>query len=465
MQVTYIPTGSPVAGDPGVKPENLAAILARYSRSNEGIETLLQRHAHQSPDRIMKFADYGHASIGGLTGGIALAVDGVTMYLATKLFEFAQMADGQESSTRYIPMSTENLPSASAIGIPEPLAGEWREVCTEGFELYELARTLLEEQIAKSPELLRLPPEAQGNEKLRERLTLNYGLDRARYFLPLALKTNVAIVATARIWADIIKLVDSLGVFESDELAAKLRAELELAAPNFVRHSYYDTASCDFVQEPLRAGVDSSLWAGGSGVHEHLQQTARCGCNLEVFDLRTGTMSHGKTRDRRGALADRANRYSHAGVAIKRQTVACAWSAIAIAEYRDLNRHRTGFRWSDWGARGFYLPSETRALLELHAPSSLQYFLSKYSKLLRELMEPSQDLAQASVPYAFFLGTQIPFEHTQQADKFLYEVELRTGLGAHFRYAEHLRQAAELYFAEVPEARPFIKLGQAEPEV
>ena len=67
-------------------PENLAAILARYSRSNEGIEVLLNRHRDQSPDRIMAFADYGHASIGGLTGGIPIAIDGVSMYLATKLF-------------------------------------------------------------------------------------------------------------------------------------------------------------------------------------------------------------------------------------------------------------------------------------------------------------------------------------------------------------------------------------------
>src|SRR5690606_40548297 len=111
-------------------PELLASVLARYSRSNEGLEAILEKVDLQDPDastdRILKFVDYGHASIGGLTGGIAIALDGVSMWLAWKLFEIAQMADGQESSTRYIAMSPDNLPDAAATGMPDDLAGRWR---------------------------------------------------------------------------------------------------------------------------------------------------------------------------------------------------------------------------------------------------------------------------------------------------------------------------------------------------
>jgi hypothetical protein len=57
----------------------LASVLARYSRSNEGIGAILSKVDVANPDasidRILKFVDYGHASIGGLTGGLAVALD------------------------------------------------------------------------------------------------------------------------------------------------------------------------------------------------------------------------------------------------------------------------------------------------------------------------------------------------------------------------------------------------------
>jgi hypothetical protein len=117
----------PTAADlPRVTPELLASVLARYSRSNEGLGKILEKvdvdHPDESIDRILKFVDYGHASIGGLTGGLAIALDNVSMWLAWKIFEIAQMADGQESSTRYITMDAANLPT------PERHAGArcWR---------------------------------------------------------------------------------------------------------------------------------------------------------------------------------------------------------------------------------------------------------------------------------------------------------------------------------------------------
>src|ERR1700685_3408074 len=116
----------PSASDlPKVTPELLASVLARYSRSTEGIAAILAKvdvaNPEASIDRILKFVDYGHASIGGLTGGLAGALDGVSMWLAYKIFEIAQMADGQESSTRYIAMDPSNVPDAGALGVPEDL--------------------------------------------------------------------------------------------------------------------------------------------------------------------------------------------------------------------------------------------------------------------------------------------------------------------------------------------------------
>jgi hypothetical protein len=92
-----------------VTPELLARSLARYSRLNSGLGAILSLIDWKNPDRsvekIFQYVDYGHASIAGLTGGIAMVVDHCSMFLAYKLFEFSQVCDGRESSTRYIEMS------------------------------------------------------------------------------------------------------------------------------------------------------------------------------------------------------------------------------------------------------------------------------------------------------------------------------------------------------------------------
>jgi hypothetical protein len=62
------------------------------------------------------------------------------------------------------------------------------------------------------------------------------------------------------------------------------------------------------------------------------------------------------------------------------------------------------------------------------------------------------------------LGTEYPFEHLTSADRFIYEAELRTGLGAHFRYAKHLRDALALWYRRFPQTRGLILEGSAEPE-
>jgi hypothetical protein len=90
--------------------------------------------------------------------------------------------------------------------------------------------------------------------------------------------------------------------------------------------------------------------------------------------------------------------------------------------------------------------------------NDLKEFFKNYKTLLTSLAQDK------TYPYGLFLGSQLPFEHTQQADKFVYEAELRTGIGAHFKYAEHLKQAAEAFCKIIPCVRPYIEIGTAEPE-
>src|SRR3954462_4967462 len=169
----------PTAADlPKVTPELLASVLARYSRSNEGLANILSKVDLANPDasidRILKFVDYGHASIGGLTGGLAVALDDVSMWLAWKIFEIAQMADGQESSTRYITMDAANLPTAEELGIPADLAPRWREVLGRSFAAYHPESARFDAPASAEPQGVRLPLDAKP--AVVTRLRKNYAL-------------------------------------------------------------------------------------------------------------------------------------------------------------------------------------------------------------------------------------------------------------------------------------------------
>ena len=230
----------PAAADlPKVTPELLASVLARYSRSNEGIGKIMEKvdlaNPDESIDRILKFVDYGHASIGGLTGGLAIALDDVSMWLAYKIFEIAQMADGQESSTRYITMAATNLPTPAELGIPADLAPRWSAVLARSFAAYHAEYERLDAAAQANPGLVRLP--ANAKPAVVTRLRKNYALDRARYFIPLATRTNLGLVQSSRMWALTVKQLDSLAMPEAQAAAKLIRDELVKLSPRLMRHA------------------------------------------------------------------------------------------------------------------------------------------------------------------------------------------------------------------------------------
>ncbi len=437
----------PSAADlPKVTPELLASVLARYSRSNDGIAAILAKVDVANPDasidRILKFVDYGHASIGGLTGGLAVALDGVSMWLAYKIFEIAQMADGQESSTRYIAMDPANIPTSDELGIPEDLVPRWSDVLARSFAAYNSEYARLDALATAEPARVRLPRDAKP--AVVARIQKNYALDRARYFIPFATRTNVGLVQTSRMWAQTVKHLDSLPHPEARTAAALIREELLKQSPRLMRHSYADGSFGEQARQELAASLKLGLERLSA-----LPLSDQVWVNVD----RAAPPWYPQGQPVAEALRHRANRYGQQGEATRRMRVTFAWNNMALAELRDLNRHRTGNRSTPVIQAGFYLPPEIR-----HAD---------HYALLIDQLELTRELMKRGSPgyvYSLLLGAQTPFEHGTHADKFIYEAELRTGMGAHFRYAEHLGAALRAFLEQVPEAREWVVEGTAEPE-
>ncbi|HTO03258.1 MAG TPA: FAD-dependent thymidylate synthase [Opitutus sp.] len=437
----------PSAADlPKVTPELLASVLARYSRSNEGIAAILAKVDLANPDasidRILKFVDYGHASIGGLTGGLAIALDDVSMWLAYKIFEIATMADGQESSTRYITMDATNLPSAAELGIPDDLADRWKSVMALAFAAYHTEYSRLDALAVANPNLVRLPPDAKP--AVVTRLRKNYALDRARYFIPFATRTNLGLVQSSRMWATTVKHLDSLAHPEARTAAKLIRDELLKQSPRLMRHSFAEKSFAAQAEQELATSLRLGL--------ERLS-AAPLADEVWVHVDRATPPWLPESQPVSEALRHRGNRYGHQGSATRRMRVSFAWNNLALAELRDLNRHRTGHRYTPLIQSGFYLPAEIK-----HADHAA--LLSAQLELTRELMQRGSP----AYVYSLLLGAQTPFEHSTHADKFIYEAELRTGMGAHFRYAEHLSAVLQKFFEQVPESKSWVVEGTAEPE-
>jgi len=451
MKAAAIAIRPPTAAgeSPAVTPELLASVLARYSRSNKGLDAILASVDPSNPDAsvdaIFRFVDYGHASITGMTGGIAVAVDGLSMFLAYKIFEIAQLCDGQESSTRYIKMDKSSVPASEEVGIPSNCVKRWESFTASAFEVYREVYDMLDDKVRRNPEIIALPKGI--DEKVVDRIRKNYALDRARYLIPFASKTNAAYVMTARAWADTLCRLDSLPLPEANLCAALIRSELNKFIPRMTRHSFKSRAGESQAGQLLSHSINE-IRKNGVCVDNIIDEVY-----LEVADDRPAFLPNLQSIE--GAFDGKANRYGETGTSVRRVMVRAAWNNMAVAELRDLNRHRSGYRFSPLCPKGFYIPSDVKH-------PKIGELLNEYKALLESIA--AQEEHAAAYVYALLLGTQVAFEHSTHLDKFIYEIELRTGLGAHFRYAEHLAKASSILKERMPGISRYIQEGNAEPE-
>ncbi len=460
------------AGRPALTPELLAATGARYSRSNEGLDAILARidpdRLDSSVDSIFRMLDYGHQSIADMAP-VAIFVDGISAWLAYHLWSILPQAGGQESSTRYIRFDSGKLIAPESLGIPESERASWRGAMEQALDHYGVLYAGWQALAHSSPERVRLPAAllADGSPRgLRqaERMRRNFAFDRARYMLPVAIATNVMLVMSARSWAALCRHLEAQPLPEGRALAESLREELQLAAPRMLRHA----RATEALERALREEFEALAAAARHDTPPALEEgrdnpAARERAYIDVL-APPGATGALFAHD----LRCHENRYAWIGATLRRTAVRFGWEAMAFAEIRDLNRHRTGNKHCPPRPLGFYAAAE-----QLPAAAEQDRAAAPVTQLAAALRDGGAISRAAharlaagdpTCVYWMLLGTQLAFEHVTTADKFIYEAELRTGAGAHFRYAKHLRDVLELWYARYPETRGAILEGAAEPE-
>lgn len=473
MKVTLVsvrPTEAATSADrPSLTPELLAASGARYSRNNEGLEAILSRidpaNLDRSVESIFRMIDYGHQSIADMAP-VAMFMDGISNWLAYFVWSVCSTAGGQESSTRYIRLSPEALPSVAELGIPAEFTDEWRAQMAQAFAAYQEALEFWERIATEDPTVTRIPGTllqdgSDSAQKKVARMKRNYAFDRARYFLPAAVKTNVMLLMSARGWVQLCQQLLSHPLAEARRLGEAVREELRFATPRLLKHAEAKSSFAEGQQaewEAWRRQAQSSIPGALRGGNEPTDAPANP--SLEVM-APAGSGGPEFARD----LELHDNRYAWIGPDLRRTAVRFGWGAVAMAEIRDLNRHRTGTKYCPMVPQGFYAAADELPAGEVD--SERERRLRTLSEEGRRASRRAHELLAAGDPscvYWTLLGTQFPFEHVTTADKFLYEAELRTGVGAHYRYARHLRDALVLWYERFPETKGRVLEGSAEPE-
>jgi hypothetical protein len=325
----------------------------------------------------------------------------------------------------------------------------------ECFQAYQASVKIWEEVASENPAVMGIPcglleDKSDSAQKKVARMKRNYAFDRARYFLPVGAATNIMLIMSARGWVNLCQHLLSHPLPECVRLGELIRSEMEISCPRMMKHA---TAT-----EFHKAMLDAEF--------QKLVRTAKSNClksDQAVAHLTVVLPDGVEKNDLVNDLKYHANRYAPVGSGLQRTSVRFGWSRIAFGEIRDLNRHRTGTKYCPQIPLGFYcatdqLPANAntkKALLERQANVG-----SSASEKARMRLEQSD----ATYLYWTSLGTEYPFEHTTTADKFIYESELRTGLGAHFRYAKHLRDVLALWYQRFPATKGLVLEGSAEPE-
>ncbi len=469
-QVALMPSAASTAAQrPVLTPELLAASGARYSRNNQGLDAILERidpaNLDASVDSIFRLIDYGHQSIADMVP-VAMFMDDLSLWLAYYVWTLCPTAGGQESSTRYIQLRDDGAPAPDHFGIPAARQAGFRKAVQLSFQCYAAALEAWDAIGTAVPQLTAIPAVLRDDRTDRgqravERMRRNFKYDRARYYLPMSASTNMMLVMSARGWITLCQVLCSHPLPEAQALGDAVRSELALTAPRLLKHATAKPgmreglrAEFEALQQEARAGLPAALEPDApdlpAAADVALQVMPPPGCDRDAL-----------AKD----LAWHDNRYAWIGPHLRRVSVRVAWSAMAMAEIRDLNRHRTGNKYCPLRPVGFYaaleqLPDSPQTRADAGRIRALHQHGRALSAQAHRLLADGDP----TYVYGTLLGTQFPFEHVTTADKFIYEAELRTGLGAHFRYARHLKDALEVWYREFPSTREFVLEGNAEPE-
>lgn len=202
----------------GVPPEIQAYAMAKYSRSAQSMRESIGELSTQRAEEFLDsfYFQYGHRSIADLAH-VALAIEEISILAAISVVD-EPLWDGQERSTRYQDFRKSGYVMPAEIGGTSAEAGYAGTADALFAAYYRLSRRLLH-LLADA-----YPCPAGEDEGAHRRTLRARAFDVARYLLPLATRTSVGQVTSARVLERQIARLRADPLAEVRAIGAAMRA-------------------------------------------------------------------------------------------------------------------------------------------------------------------------------------------------------------------------------------------------
>ena len=354
-------------------------LQALYSRSCDSVMVNASR-ARDEQDFMKKFyVGYGHKSIGDC-GVVTLFIEDVSI-LAAKAIQDNPLYSGQETSTRYMDMSTRRIHNP---GGPEGLLEAWREL------YIRINEELTEKYIAMWPNA--------GEKDIKYKV-----YDVARGFLPAGMTTQLSWTTNLRQADEMLRelMVHPLG--EVREIAISLYRKLEDKYPSSFNLMAVNSGSVLYLSD---CGLSYSRYNWNDSFH--------CFDNvLSMYTMEEDCASILASRPHGARVPRWMNRYG-------------TWTSRIVMDYgsfRDLQRHRNGVCRlpllvdSDWGFNEWYLRD-----MGWEISARVDELLARVSGL---------KMSDEDKQYFYPLGLNVCVETVYGLSQMVYVSELRSRVGVH----------------------------------
>jgi len=209
-------------------PEDTAMMQALYSRSPKSVVEHVAKVKESGSGKFMEtfYVGYGHASIADC-GSTTIFIENISI-LADKAIQDWQLYSGQETSTRYIDMSKQD--------IKDPLhTPESKEILEAWLSFYINSEEELQEFLMN-----KYPQKDNEDEKMYSKAIKARSFDIRRGFLPAGVTTQLSWHTNLRQGWDKLSLLRYHPLTEVRLIAEEILAKLKEKYPHSFSHKLYD---------------------------------------------------------------------------------------------------------------------------------------------------------------------------------------------------------------------------------
>lgn len=445
----------------GVSAEVAAYGMAKYSRSSQSMADSMAEISEQKASDFLNtfYFKYGHASIADMAH-ILLGIEGVSILAAMTIVD-EPLWDGQERSTRYQDFSKRE--------IHMPLKHDmFNSIVYRLFNEYEDITMCAFENLCTLYKKPHDMSSADYNRTMKAR-----AFDVSRYFLPLATKTSLGQITSARTLEKQISRLMSSPYSEIFSIAHDLKDAVTVNNPvtmngsvdtpvaqTLVKHASIKNSLID---SDLRLEILAKRFL--HSIEPNKKEPAVVMHTVKDIDIHTVTcllysvsnlsyqqiydvVSCMHIYDRNSIISEMFDfRGKHDDLLRQFQSGPLVFDIMMdIGSFRDFNRHRRAMK-------------ILQPLTHIHGADSHEVFETlqmdgMYTFRMDDIFEDIADFCKISHPtdstYLLPLGTRCRSLFQMDISQLAYMTELRTGSAGHFSYREIAYQMWEVFNREYP---------------